>query len=173
MIQQLAAREFDRIFEIMEESFPEDEYRPYEEQKALLQDPIYKIYGMKETEKEQIQAFAAVWELENYTFIEHLAVASHSRNAGLGAGMLRELQKTSPRRLCLEVELPETELAARRIAFYERNHFTLNPYPYLQPAISRGRKPVPLRIMTTEGGISRDEFESLQDTLYRRVYRCL
>lgn len=173
MIQQFEEREFDRIFEIMEESFPEDEHRPCEEQKALLLEPEYKIYVVKEGSEGQIQAFAAVWELEDYTFIEHLAVTPYGRNAGMGTRMLGELQKISPGRLCLEVELPETELAARRIAFYERNHFTLNAYPYMQPPISRGRKPVPLRIMTTEGGISRDEFESLRDTLYRRVYRCL
>ena len=52
-------------------------------------------------------------------------------------------------RICLEVELPETEMAARRIGFYERNGFYYNDYFYMQPPIAEGRNAIPLRLMTT------------------------
>ena len=53
---------------------------------------------------------------------------------------------------CLEAELPETELAARRIGFYERHGFTVNAdYPYFQPALTPGGSPIPLHLLTTGG----------------------
>ena len=74
-------------------------------------------------------------------------------------------------RFCLEVEPPETETAKRRIAFYERNGFTLNHFPYMQPPLGEDRDPLPLMIMTTGGAIEKDEFEHIRKTLYKKVYR--
>ena len=59
----------------------------------------------------------------------------------------------------------------RRIGFYERNGFFLNEYPYVQPPISQGRKPVPLMIMTSGAAISEKEFEEIRNTLYKEVYK--
>ena len=36
MIQKLKREDFKHVFQIMEQSFPEDEYRTFEEQEALL-----------------------------------------------------------------------------------------------------------------------------------------
>ena len=44
---------------------------------------------------------------------------------------LQELMTQQSKRICLEVELPETELAIRRIRFYERNGLYLNSYDYI------------------------------------------
>ena len=40
--------EFDRVYEIMEESFPYDEMRTYEGQKALLKNDNYKLICKKD-----------------------------------------------------------------------------------------------------------------------------
>ena len=44
MIRKMHTDEFDRVFSIMEDSFPSDEYRTYEEQKKLLLNKKYDIY---------------------------------------------------------------------------------------------------------------------------------
>ena len=44
MIRDFVPEDFDRVFEIIEESFPRDEHGTYEEHKKLLSDPAYKIY---------------------------------------------------------------------------------------------------------------------------------
>lgn len=159
---------FDDVFTIMQASFPPDEYRPKDEQQALLSDPRYRIYTIEEAG--HTVAFAAVWELSDFWFVEHLAVAAPHRNCGHGAALLARLRKASNRRLCLEVELPENTLSRRRIGFYERNGFTFNAFSYMQPPISRGHSPVPLRLMTTNGPLTAAEFETVRDTLYREVY---
>ena len=165
MIEKLKLHEFDAVYAIMEQSFPLEEYRSYEGQKKLLDDPAYSIYGIKE--EGNILGFAAVWQLENWLFLEHLAVDPQRRNRGIGAELLGFLTE---KRCCLEVELPETELARRRIGFYQRNGFFLNDYPYVQPSLGEGRNPVPLSIMTSGSTISPEEFAQVQKLLYSRVY---
>ena len=48
MIERLDPKEFDAVFNLMEQSFPKEEYRPYAGQKALLSDPAYAIYTARE-----------------------------------------------------------------------------------------------------------------------------
>ena len=98
--------------------------------------------------------FLAVWEFESFTYIEHFAVDPVLRNSGTGSAMLQELVRKYQKQICLEVELPEDELTRRRIGFYERNGFVFNEYPYIQPPISKGKSPVPLRIMTYGSAIT-------------------
>ncbi len=171
MLYWLEPEEFDSMFDIMEASFPEDEIRPYDEQRALLEDPAFGILVLKDHAAEPIKGFVTVWDLGAHAFFEHLAINPVMRNGGLGAEMLNSAVALVNKPVCLEVELPSAEMPRRRIAFYERNGFCYNDYPYIQPPISKGRKPVPLAIMTTGGSISRAEFESIRELLYSRVYR--
>ncbi len=171
MISKLNPYDFDKIYKIMENSFPSDEHRPYEEQKELLNNANYCIYLAKSEGSEEIQGFMAVWQFETLAFIEHFAVDEKYRNAGLGSAMLQDIRDLVKGRICLEVELPYTDMAKKRIGFYERNGFTYNEYQYIQPSISKGRNPIPLRIMTTEGDLNIEEFNVVKETLYKEVYK--
>ena len=165
MLQRINETNFPEIYRIMQASFSDDEYRPYDEQLALFEEPEYRIYYMP-------AGFLAVWEFESFIYIEHFAVDPALRNSGTGSAMLKELVKQYQKLICLEVELPEDELTRRRIGFYERNGFVFNEYPYIQPPISKGKSPVPLRIMTYKSEITREEFQKMKEILYRRVYKC-
>ena len=151
MLQRINETNFPEIYRIMQASFSDDEYRPYDEQLALFEEPEYRIYYMP-------AGFLAVWEFESFIYIEHFAVDPALRNSGTGSAMLQELVKQYQKPICLEVELPEDELTRRRIGFYERNGFVFNEYPYIQPPISKGKSPVPLRIMTYGSAITQDTF---------------
>ena len=165
MLQRINETDFPEIYRIMQASFSDDEYRPYDEQLAHFEEPEYRIYYMP-------AGFLAVWEFESFIYIEHFAVDPALRNSGTGSAMLQELVKQYQKPICLEVELPEDELTRRRIGFYERNGFVFNEYPYIQPPISKGKSPVPLRIMTYRSEITREEFQKMKEILYRRVYKC-
>ncbi len=160
--------EFDQIFAILEENFPRDEHRGKTAQRAILSDPRYRIYV--EGKVGEIQGFIGVWQLTGVTFIEHFAVAAPFRNKGLGAKMLHELCAFVAAPLCLEVELPDTALARRRISFYERNGFFYNDYPYAQPAFSPDRAAVPLRLMTSSP-LTAAEFKALKTVIYQEIYQ--
>ena len=171
MLQFTSQSDFSEIYRIMQASFSDDEYRPYDEQLALFEEPEYWIYYMPAIGMERA-GFLAVWEFESFTYIEHFAVDPVLRNSGTGSAMLQELVRKYQKQICLEVELPEDELTRRRIGFYERNGFVFNEYPYIQPPISKGKSPVPLRIMTYGSAITQDTFEEMKRVLYQRVYKC-
>lgn len=162
--------DFKNVFALMQTAFPKDEYRPYEEQKALLHDPRYQIHILSPHDEDTIVGFLSMWDLEEFVFFEHFAVSPKYRNQGIGANMLRSVIEQISKPMCLEVELPNTPLAARRIAFYERNGFCLNTYPYRQPAFAKDREEVPLFLMTTQP-LSKSEFEKMQAVILRNVYK--
>jgi len=167
-MRAMQVQEFDRVFALMQASFPTVEYRPYDAQRALLHDSRYRIWVQGDA---QIRVFLTVWELGDFLFVEHFAVDPAHRGKGLGSAMLAELQGRTQQPLCLEVELPETEQARRRIAFYERAGFTCNTYAYEQPPMARGKAAVPLLLMTTGGGVTEARFRAIRDTLYKEVYK--
>lgn len=169
MLKRLSISDFPKVYELMEQSFPTEEYRSYEGQLALLNHEGYKIYGEIDDGGE-LRAFLAVWELTDYLFIEHFAVRGKDRNKGLGSVLLQEMRELYNVPHCLEVELPEGELSRRRIGFYERNGFYLNRFPYEQPPLGPGRNAVPLHLMTTGKTIGYEEFRSLKEELYNVVY---
>src|SRR5699024_2039480 len=148
MIRKIRNKDFNMIYDLMVKSFPSDEYRSYDEQKKLLSNSNYSIYVLY-NEIQKIKAFIAAWEFDDFVFIEHFVVNPEYRNGGIGAYMLNEFILLLDKFVCLEVEPPETEIARRRINFYSRNNFFINEYPYMQPPISKGKKSIPLFIMTS------------------------
>lgn len=160
---------FDAVYSLLESSFPPDERRSYEEQKKLLDEKEYKIYA--KFDGKTLVGFLATWNFGTQAFIEHFAVSPEFRNNGEGSRMLAETIAILGVPVCLEVEKPEDELTTRRINFYKRNGFFLNLYPYVQPAYSSDKEPVPLLIMSTGSNLSEDEFKKVKSSLYRKVYK--
>ncbi len=169
MLKQANLTDFDEIYTIMEEAFPPDERRSYENQKSLMEKSCYSILTLKDDEG-RIMAFIAVYDFEGILFAEHFAVSREFRNAGLGSRIITELRARSQKRICLEVEPPVTDITKRRVGFYERSGFVLNPYNYIQPSMGEGKSPIPLMLMTTWGILTETEFEQVKTLLYREVY---
>lgn len=169
MIEKLKKQDFDKLFSLMEMSFPSDEYRVRAGQEKLFDNPLYSVYALRESEG-ALTAFISAWDFDDFSYIEHFAVNPNFRNGGIGSRMLKEVVEMLGKRTCLEVELPENDMAKRRIGFYERNGFFLNDYPYIQPAMSEGKHEIPLLVMTTGGAIGKTEFEKMRAVLYKEVY---
>ena len=171
MIRKLMRKDFDSVFQIIEASFPEDEYRTYDEQKALLNNKAYEVYIVPDSDDNTIKAFIAVWKFDSFVFIEHFAVNPPYRNNGVGSEFLRKFVCMQEKMVCLEVEPPDNEMAFRRIGFYKRNNFFLNMYPYTQPPISTGKNPVHLLIMTYGQYINNMEFAKIKKEIFTQVYK--
>lgn len=168
-LTKLTEDDFEVIWKIMEESFPVDELRTKDGQKALFAESKYQVYGCRL--QEDIAAILAVWKFDTFAFLEHFAVDSALRNGGIGADMLQQLLAQFMTPVVLEVELPTQNLAQRRIGFYERNGFELNHYEYVQPALNPISKPIPLMIMSSHHKLGTGEFENIRDILYQYVYK--
>ncbi|MBQ3390603.1 MAG: GNAT family N-acetyltransferase [Firmicutes bacterium] len=159
---------FPEIYPVMEESFPENERRGYEEQKALVRNPDYVMLGLRE--EEGFTGFIAGWDLGDFVYGEHLAVTASRRNGGLGDRMLKAFLERFGKPFFIEVEPPEDELTRRRIGFYERNGFVLNDYDYVQPSLGEGKDPVPLRIMTWPRGMEKEELAEMEQRIRRKLF---
>lgn len=169
MLVPLCTDDLPDAYRLMEQSFPKDEIRSIDGQRALFDDPRYTLLARRAADS-KIEGLLAVWDIGVFTFIEHFAVQPQLRGAGIGAAMLEALACRQGRRICLEVEPPETDIARRRIGFYRRSGFALNDYPYVMPSLEAGRQPLPLMIMTSGGAVDRAAFLQIRDALYTTVY---
>lgn len=170
MIEVTDISSFDDIYKIMASSFPESERRSEAGQRALFADGRYKA-AVKRGGDGEIVAFVAYWQLDGVTFLEHFAVDGSLRGGGLGGAFLDELIAGLDLPIVLEVEPPETHIAARRIAFYERHGFIVNDYPYLQPPLGEGRAALPLKVMSYGAALTEAQFERARASIYAAVYR--
>lgn len=172
LLSKIDLNDFDKVFEIMQESFPEDEYRTYNNQKKLLDNKNYVIYAIKDDLNNSIKAFITIYEFQDLIFIEHFAVNREYRNQGLGGVILKELLSGTRKKVCLEVEIEKNEMAKRRIGFYKRNGFVLNEFYYEQPPISDNHNFIPMHIMSYQNALSSSEFKAVKELLYDKVYSC-
>lgn len=171
MLKKINRSEYDKVYALLKGSFPREERRSREKQERLLDNPRYQIYVQSNDEDGRISAFAAVWDFDKFRYLEHFAVDPALRGGGIGSDMLKDLTAHGKGRVCLEVEPPNTAMAKRRIVFYERNAFFLNPYSYMQPSLGEGRPAIPLLIMTSGSVAEETEFFEIRDLLYQYVYQ--
>ena len=145
-IERMRPEDFDAVFRLLARSFPAGERRDKAGQRALLADSAYQIDILR-APSGGVQALMASWDFGGFVFFEHFAVDPACRNGGIGGQMLDALLARFDKPACLEAELPETELAARRIGFYERHGFTVNAdYPYFQPTLTPGGSQILLKL---------------------------
>lgn len=168
MLKRMDIGDFDAVFDIMCEAFPYDERRAKEAEYALLSNPDFCIYVYKDDEIGNIKGFISIYDFQEFCFLEHFAIAKEYRGHGIGSKILSEISALY-NNIVFEVEPPTTDQAVKRIAFYERNGFVLNDYPYIQPPICEGRAQVPLMIMSSNA-LDTDTYEKAKSTLYSKVY---
>lgn len=159
-----------QMWEIYEQAFPVEERRALKEQRTVLKNEQYRVLPYFNPTRTEVVGFAALWDLSTFTFVEHLAVKSSCRNQGYGAKIMKKILEFSSKNLILEVELPDTALAQRRIHFYERAGFCLNTFDYIQPPYQKEGQSVPLYLMSFPDPLSPQKFAKVRSTLYSKVY---
>ena len=162
---QINESDFDFVFRQMELNFILEERRDYQPAKSLLQNQNYTLFHI--VEKQKKVGFISVWNLGDFFFIEHFVVYGEFRNLGYGSLALN-LAKEKWGNLVLECELPNTEIAKRRMEFYKRNGFYQNLGEYYQPSYRDGGQGVYLAIMSYPKIL--DDFTKITTTIHKRVY---
>jgi N-acetylglutamate synthase-like GNAT family acetyltransferase len=162
-------KKFDKIFDLMKTSFPENEYRTYENQKKLLDKKEYKIIT-KEDEKGETIAFLSLWSALEFDFIEHFAVSPMCRGGGVGSEMMKNLMQNTNKPIILEIEIPHDEMSIKRLHFYERLGFKLNEHEYYQLPLRKNAKPLKMNLMSYPEKLSRERFESVKKYIHGEIY---
>lgn len=108
------------------------------------------------------------WTFDKFTYVEHFAVGEQYRNNGMGQRIMKHFLLHIPQ-VVLEVEMPTTAMAQRRIEFYKRMGFTTNPYSYSQPSYHNDGNSLPMIIMSLSP-LSASTFAEVKQCLYSEVY---
>ena len=160
---------YEEARELYETAFPAKERRSVEQLKQILHHSIFHA-DIVETD----QKFTGIlfwWQLGGFRFIEHFAIVSECRGKGIGKQVLTDMIQKQHTPIILEVE-PERSSpdAIRRIAFYKKSGFYLNPYPYFQPPYHPGNKPISLQIMSYPEQLNASDFPLIVRKIHREVY---
>ena len=163
-------------------AFPRNERRNTEAQRENV-DARANFHCLLAEDDGKAVGFITYWHFSDFCYGEHLATDPACRNHGYGARILSTLNAklstqnsplstlTPPMPFVLEVEMPDDDLSRRRIAFYERNGFTLwRDCAYMQPPYRPEDAPLPMLLMV-KGNLSPEEdFLRVKQTIHREVY---
>lgn len=163
---------YDQLFSLLEFSFPASERRNYKGQLGEFQEEQFRSICYI---PDGLKGFLNYWDFGDFIYVEHFAVSPELRGQGTGTALIGELRSiVGNRTLVLEAEpLADSNIAQRRIGFYERLGFVLNEYDYIQPVMMEGEEPIPLVIMSSPDKLSESEYTLIRDCLYKEVYKSL
>lgn len=164
-----------QLYQYMEQlliaSFPPEEYRPLEELRRYSDDKASFRNNVILHDNVPI-GLLTYWDFHTFCYIEHFAISPALRNGGYGKAVLLHLYQLLPGMpIVLEVEEPVTEMAQRRIRFYQRQGFILWEKEYLQPPYKQGDGYLPMRLMAYGNLACEQDFEHVRTTIYREVYK--
>lgn len=125
---------WDEAWAIYQNSFPQKEIRSLEDHLQALSDPHYTADGIWSDGR--LIGILYYWTAPEYVYIEHLAISPDLRGANMGSRVLEAFCRKAGR-IVLEIDPPETEIAVRRLRFYERLGFVRNDYHYVHPSFQR------------------------------------
>ena len=151
-----------------ESLFPSDELRKWDQLLDLIGHTQFRLYEIFVHEK--FVGFISVWDLTEFSFIEHFGICTTEQGKGYGAQALNQVLSMNSKPVVLEVEEPLTETARKRIAFYERFSFSISAGNYFQPPYSRDKKSVKMLLMSYPNKIKTSDFEKIEAQIHDRVY---
>lgn len=161
---------FDEVYTLFDKAFISAELREYEKMKDLFQQESFIIYGWFEDLK--LVGAITVWEFEDFIYLENFAVCASMRGRGIGAKILKELQTIYFNKvIVLEVEQPTDDIKKRRISFYQRSHFILNSYGYIQPPLRISTEKVHLLLMTYPNVLNDEMYMNIKNQIFHVVYQ--
>lgn len=167
---------FRELWELYESAFPPDERRDIGRQKALFSRPEYRLFAAVDGRSGAPGGGAAVtgllslWEFGDFVFMEHLAVKEKMRGKGAGTAILKEYLAGCRVPVLLEVERPQSGIQKKRVAFYQKLGFRLNPWDYIQPPYAPAKKPVPMFLMSLPEAMGEGEFAAYRKRIHAAVY---
>lgn len=165
------SEEVSFIEKVYTESFPLSEQRPFDLMLDYSNNP-QKSFTIKviKTDNKPI-GLLSYWEFDKFVFGEHFAISPEARNGGIGAKAMSSFMNTLEKPFIIEVELPTTLIADRRIGFYQRLGFRLwDKLSYQQPPYVEGYNPLAMYLMTW-GQIDMDKlYPEIKREIYSSVY---
>ncbi len=134
MSERTAAMKYpEKVKSLYESAFPPEERRPWPEFVRLAEtEEMFEVREVEDPVSGDFVGFVTVWNMpEGFAYVEHFAVMLDFRGYGTGGRIIDSVQSPT----VLEVELPDSDDACRRIEFYRRHGFEVGEeMEYVQPS---------------------------------------
>ena len=166
--KNLKAEDYPAFLKLYNSAFPADERRLYKDTEHLasfihMKGGKFHVFTVEDGG--EFLGFLSYWVFEGYVYVEHFAVEPEHRGRNIGRKMLHHLFEEVSPDVLIEVELPETDEARRRIRFYEQNGFRVrSDFEYVQPPYGEGQKPLKM-LLITHGNVDLHNERSIADML--------
>lgn len=167
-LKKITRNEYDKFFSMLESDFCLDERKTKANELKAFDDKNFSpnfIY-----DNQTLVGYICFWEFEKFLFVEHFAILKEMRGTGCGSRFLKEFSEKNQKAIILEVELPTTETASKRIKFYEKLGYVVNDFSYTQPAYQPESNPVKMFVMSFGKALSEKDFQEFTQTIKKIVY---
>lgn len=153
---------FARVDALYVQAFPWHEQREPAAKAQALNDPRFALEAW--FDDEQFVGMSGSWRLGEMLYIEHLAVDSALRSKGYGKILLAELLSRAPLTV-LEIDPLTTEVAHRRLRFYQSMGFVANPWAHTHPTYHQGIADHELVVLSYPQGIDVTGYQRFKEGL--------
>lgn len=164
-------RDYLTLTSLYTEAFPAEERRELQQLEEMLAAEPAMYFNAVECDV-QLAGLFVYWDFGTFYYLEHLAVFAGMRNKKIGQQILDWVKEHLKGIRLLEVEPAETEMAVRRIHYYERNGYRILDQQYLQPSYTAGGTAFPLWIMGNESpahpAVLQEQLQKIKDKVYYR-----
>lgn len=134
-ITTTACPAFARVDVLYETAFPYHEKREPQAKQHALNNPCYALQSWSDGDR--FVGMIGAWDFGDYAYIEHLAVDPQLRSQGYGKLMLQQFLGDYPLTV-LEIDPLTTEIAHKRLRFYQSLGFRQNDYAHHHPSYHAG-----------------------------------
>jgi len=157
---------FATVDALYESAFPLHEKRDHAAKLRALSHPDYCLQAW--FDGEQFVGLIGAWQFDGYAYIEHLAVNDKLRAQGYGKRMLHQFLQQSPRTL-LEIDPLTTDIAHRRLRFYQAMGFQLNDYHHHHPTYHAQIADHELLVLSYPVKLNEQDYQRFFDDLCHQV----
>lgn len=159
---------FQRLDALYASAFPHHEQRQKAAKLAAIANPHYALEAW--FDGEQFVGLSGCWMFDDYLYVEHLAVDSSLRSQGYGKRLLGQILTRAPVTI-LEIDPLTTEIAHKRLRFYESMGFVANPWPHVHPAYHEGMAGHDLIVLSYPAPLDERAYQRFNDALCQQVMK--
>ena len=149
--------------EIYTVSFPIHEQRTEAQQQAAFADDHYHLLVL--IESDNLLSFIAYWDFSDYVYIEHLAVNPQFRGQEIGSKMLIAFAEKVEKTVLLEIDPLVDDISKKRLRFYKKLGYMVNPYEHFHPAYNPDYLPHQLLLLSHDIELVQSQFDKFSDDL--------
>ncbi|MGG4664172.1 GNAT family N-acetyltransferase [Providencia vermicola] len=150
------------VNQLYDQAFPRYEQRSYQGRKSILNHDDYYLYYF--TDNNVFVGFIGCWKINEYFYIEHLAISDSLRGQGYGQKVLKQFCHDVGL-VILEIDPVIDEISQKRLSFYQHCGFQQNEYKHAHPSYYPENKPHKLEVLSFPQAIDKETYQQFNQML--------